>query len=105
MKKIGLALQIAYVVGVFITVAMLLYNEMTWSADSWGNLGKALVSLVILIYASLYTLILLIISICLWGFNRNSLDKDLTTLYWAMKLYGITFILQLLYLFSVGIKL
>lgn len=105
MKKIGLALHIAYLVGLFITVALLLNNEMAWSIDRWGNLGKALVSLIILIYASLYTLILLIISICLWGFNRNKSDQDLTALYWAIRLLGITLVLEVLYFFLAGISL
>ena len=105
MKKIGLALCIAYLVGLFITIGMFLYNEVTWSTGSWGHLGKALVSLIIFIYASLYTLILFIVSICLWGFNRNKSDKDLTALYWAIRLYGITLVLEVLYFFLFGINL
>ena len=105
MKKIGLALLIAYLVGLIITVTLLIDNEMAWSIGSWGSLGKALVSLIIFIYASLYTLILFIISICLWGFNRNKSVKDLTVLYWAIRLYGITLVLQVLYLFLAGISL
>lgn len=105
MKKIGVALCIAYLVGLFITVAMLFYNEATWSTGRWEHLGKALFSLIILIYASLYTLILFIIAICLWVFNRNKSDKDLTVLYLAMKLYGITLVLEVLYFFLAGINL
>ena len=99
MKKAGLIPLIAYFVGLFISIAVLIYFEKLFAAlGDWWNVGKAILFIIFLNYALAYNLILLICSLALLLFSYKKLDIDLSALYWAIGLYTITSILIILYL-------